>query len=392
MLNIYDIKTFEVPTKLVSGVGSLKKLPELMLEQNINHPLVVTDQGIREAGLLQKVEDLLNENNYNYYIYDKVKANPDVETVDKGYEEFSKNNCDGLIALGGGSSIDTAKGIGVLTKHGGSIIEYECGKKPLQKRITPLIAIPTTAGTGSEGTMWAVITDHERQVKYNVGGPLLAPQIALVDPELHLSLPSNLTAGTGMDALCHAIECYTSHFAQPLTDSVALLAIEYVAKYLRRAVANGEDLEARYYMAEAATLAGISYGSESAGAVHAMTQTLGGIKPEIPHGEAVGALLGPVMLFNWMGEPEKFKRVATALGKNVRGLSTRDGALAAVDAVYELADDIGIPTLQELGVKEEDIPILAEAAEKDPQTIGNPRDINCECYEEIYRYTFELGK
>ncbi|MFO7815255.1 MAG: iron-containing alcohol dehydrogenase [Halanaerobiales bacterium] len=392
MLNIYDIKTFEVPTKLVSGVGSLKKLTELMLEQEISSPLIVTDKGIREAGILEKVEKILVENDYDYHIYDQVTANPDVETVDKGYEVFSNKNCDGLIALGGGSSIDTAKGIGVLTKHGGSIIEYEFGKKPLTKRITPLIAIPTTAGTGSEGTMWAVITDHQRQVKYNVGGPLLAPQIALVDPKLHLSLPPNLTAGTGMDALCHAIECYTSHFAQPLTDSVALLAIEYSAKYLRRAVANGEDLEARYYMAQAATLAGFSYGSESAGAVHAMTQTLGGIKPEIPHGEAVGTLLGPVMLFNWMGEPEKFKRIATALGKNVRGLSTRDGALAAVDAVFELADDIGIPTLQELGVKEEEIPKLAAAAEDDPQTIGNPRDINCECYEEIYRYTFELAE
>ncbi len=392
MLDIYDIKTFEVPTKLVSGVGSLKKLPELMSEQDITNPLIVTDEGIREAGLLEKVEKILTENDHDYYIYDKVTSNPDVETVDKGYEIFFNENCDGLIALGGGSSIDTAKGIGVLTKHGGSIIEYECGKKPLTKRITPLIAIPTTAGTGSEGTMWAVITDHKRQVKYNVGGPLLAPQIALVDPKLHLTLPSNLTAGTGMDALCHAIECYTSHFAQPLTDSVALLAIEYCGNYLRRAVANGTDLEARYYMAQAATLAGFSYGSESAGAVHAMTQTLGGIKPEIPHGEAVGALLGPVMLFNWMGEPEKFKRVATALGKNVRGVSTRDGALTAVDAVFELADDIGIPTLKELGVKEEEIPQLAKAAVKDPQTIGNPRDINSDCYEEIYRYTFELDK
>src|SRR6056297_2232343 len=392
MLNIYDIKTFEMPTKLVSGVGSRKKLNELLKELEISKPLIVTDQGIREVGILDKILKIISKDNFDYQIYDKVSINPDVATVDKGYEFYEDHNCDGIIGLGGGSSIDTAKGIGLLDKHGGSILEYECGKKPLEKRIAPLIAIPTTAGTGSEGTMWAVITDHEREVKYNVGGPLIAPQIALVDPKLHISLPAHITAGTGMDALCHAIECYTSHYAQPLTDSVALLAIEYCAKFLRRAVANGEDIEARYYMALAATLAGFSYGSESAGAVHAMTQTLGGIKPDVPHGAAVGSLLAPVMLYNWMGEPEKFKRIAIAMGKNVRGLTTREAALTAVDAVFDLAEDINIPSLQKLGVKEEDIEKLAVAAENDPQTIGNPRDIDREGYEKIYRYTYQLAE
>lgn len=392
LLDIYSIKTFEIPTKLISGVDSIKKLDEILKDLEITKPLIVTDKGIKEAGLLEKLERLLKDNGYKYSVYDQVIVNPDVATVDKGLEFFNSCNCDGLIALGGGSSIDTAKGIGVINKHGGSILEYEFGKKPLTKRITPLVAIPTTAGTGSEGTMWAVITDHEREVKYNVGGPLIAPQIALVDPKLHISLPAHITAGTGMDALCHAIECYTSHYAQPLTDSVALLAIEYCAKFLRRAVANGEDIEARYYMALAATLAGFSYGSESAGAVHAMTQTLGGIKPDVPHGAAVGSLLAPVMLYNWMGEPEKFKRIAIAMGKNVRGLTTREAALTAVDAVFDLAEDINIPSLQKLGVKEEDIEKLAVAAENDPQTIGNPRDIDREGYEKIYRYTYQLAE
>ncbi len=392
MLNIYDIKTFEMPTKLVSGVGSRKKLNELLKELEISKPLIVTDQGIRKAGILDKILKIISKDNFDYQIYDKVSINPDVATVDKGYEFYEDHNCDGLIGLGGGSSIDTAKGIGLLDKHGGSILDYECGKKPLEKRIAPLLAIPTTAGTGSEGTMWAVITDHKREVKYNVGGPLLAPQIALVDPELHLTLPPHITAGTGMDALCHAIECYTSHFAQPLTDSVALLAIEYCADYLRRAFANGDDLEARYYMAEAATLAGFSYGSESAGAVHAMTQSLGGIKPDIPHGQAVASLLGPVMMYNWMGEPEKFRRIAIALGKNVRGMSTRDAALEAVNAIFELTDDLEIPTLQDFGISKDEIPKLAKAAEEDPQTVGNPRDIDKKGYEDIYRYTYELAE
>jgi len=388
LLDIHQTKSFEMPTKVMTGVGSLKELPQVLEDENISYPLLVTDEGIIEAGILEKVERVLTAASIDYHVYSEVIANPDIATVDRGAEIFADQGCDGLLALGGGSSIDTAKGIGVIATHGGSIKEYEFGKKPLTKRITPLIALPTTAGTGSEVTMWSVITDHERQVKYNVGGPLIAPYVALIDPELHVSMPSHITAGTGMDALAHAIECYTSHYAQPMTDSVALLAIEYCGKYLRRAVANSIDMEARFYMAQAAMLAGLSYGSESAGAVHAMTQSLGGIKPDVPHGAAVGALLAPVMRYNWMGQPAKFKRIAQALGENVWDLTDKKAALIGVEAVQGLADDVGIPSIKELGIKEEEIPLLAKAAEDDPQTIGNPRDVNREAYEEIYRYAY----
>ncbi|MFW6301660.1 MAG: iron-containing alcohol dehydrogenase [Bacillota bacterium] len=377
-----------MPTKVVTGAGSISELPKYLKEEGINRPLIVTDPGIREAGLLEKLEEVLKNADYSYSLYDKVFANPDIELIDQGRDFFQSEDCDGLIALGGGSSIDTAKGIGVIATHGGSILEYEFGRKPLTERITPLIAIPTTAGTGSEVTMWAVVTDHDRQVKYNVGGPLIAPHIALIDPELHMSMPAHITAGTGMDALAHAVECYTSHYAQPMTDSVALLAIEYCGKYLRRAVANSVDLEARYYMAQAAMLAGLSYGSESAGAVHAMTQSLGGIKPDVPHGAAVGTLLAPVMEYNWLGYPEKFKRIAIALGEDVWNMTDRDAALVSVQAVRELAEDINIPNLKELGVEEQEIPELAIAAEEDPQTVGNPRDIDRHSYEEIYYNAF----
>ena len=388
MLDLRKIKSFEMPTKVVAGAGSIAELPKFLEEEGINRPLIITDPGIKDAGLLKKLEEVLKKADYNYALFAEVFANPDVELIDTGRDFFQSENCDGLIALGGGSSIDTAKGIGVIVTHGGSILEYEFGRKPLTERITPLIAIPTTAGTGSEVTMWSVVTDHDRQVKYNVGGPLIAPHIALIDPELHMSMPSHITAGTGMDALAHAVECYTSHYAQPMTDSVALLAIEYCGKYLRRAVANSSDLEARYYMAQAAMLAGLSYGSESAGAVHAMTQSLGGIKPDIPHGAAVGTLLAPVMEYNWLGYPEKFKRIAIALGEDVWNLTDREAALVSVQAVKELAYDINIPTLKELGVKESEIPKLAVAAEEDPQTVGNPRDIDRNSYEEIYYNAF----
>ncbi|MGM0414689.1 MAG: iron-containing alcohol dehydrogenase [Bacillota bacterium] len=377
-----------MPTRVITGAGSIKNLPEYLKEEGITKPLIVTDPGIREAGLLEKLEEVLQKNDYNYALYDEVFANPDIELIDKGRDFFQSEGCDGLIGFGGGSSIDTAKGIGVIETHGGSILEYEFGRKPLTERITPLIAMPTTAGTGSEVTMWAVVTDHDRQVKYNVGGPLIAPHVALIDPEIHMSMPAHITAGTGMDALAHAVECYTSHYAQPMTDSVALLAIEYCGKYLRRAVANSADLEARYYMAQAAMLAGLSYGSESAGAVHAMTQSLGGIKPDVPHGAAVGTLLAPVMEYNWLGYPEKFKRIAIALGEDVWELTDRDAALVSVQAVKELAADINIPGLKDLGVNEEEIPELAVAAEEDPQTVGNPRDIDRHSYEEIYYNAF----
>ncbi|SDL86858.1 iron-containing alcohol dehydrogenase [Halarsenatibacter silvermanii] len=384
MLDIHRIKSFEMPTRIITGVGCRKELVPALEQEEVTKPLIVTDEGIIEAGLLEKITCLLEEKNIEFEVYSEVEANPDIETVDQGCDIFQEKGCDGLIALGGGSSIDTAKGIGVLDQHGGSIKEYEFGQKPLQRRITSLIALPTTAGTGSEVTMWAVITDHEREIKYNVGGPLIAPQVAIVDPELHVSMPAFITAETGMDALCHAIECYTSHYAQPLTDSVALLAIEYCAKYLRRATANSQDLEARYYMAQAATLAGLSYGSESAGAVHAMAQSLAGIKPEIRHGAAVGALLAPVMEYNWLGRPEKFSRIAEAMEENVWDLTNKEAAIAGIEAIRGLVEDIGIPSLRELGITRDEIPELAQAAEDDPQTVGNPRDVDKNSYKEIY--------
>ena len=389
MKDIYDCKTFHTPTRIVSGVGCLDQLPSLLEEERAEYPLIVTDEGVIEAGLVGEIEEILEGAGFNYEIYSGVEPNPSIETVDSGRDYFQEVGCDSLLAVGGGSSIDTAKGIGVIATHGGSIRQYEFGREPITERITPLIAVPTTAGTGSEVTQWAVITDHERQVKYNVGGPLIAAHVALVDPELHVSMPPRLTAGTGMDALCHAVECYTSHYAQPLTDSVALLAIEYCGKYLRRAVANSQDIEARYYMAQAATLAGLSYGSESAGAVHAMTQSLGGIKSEIPHGTAVGVLLAPVMEYNWLGAPEKYKRIAQALGEDVRGLSNREAALRGAEAVEKLAEDIHLPELSELGVSKDEIPKLARAAEEDPQTVGNPRDVDREDYEKIYQLALE---
>jgi choline dehydrogenase len=351
----------------------------------------VTDTGVVKAGLLEPVTASLKEAGLTCAVYDCVVANPPLDCVAGATEMYLKENCDGLIAVGGGSSMDTAKAAGVEIAHGEPVLNYECaeGKKELTKRIPKLTTIPTTAGTGSEVTQWAVITDPAREYKFNVGGPLIAAHLAVVDPELHVSMPPLVTAGTGMDALCHAIECYTCHYAQPVTDAVALLAIEYCAKYLRRAFANGSDIEARYGMAMAALMAGLSYGSESAGAVHAMTQTLGGIVP-VAHGPAVAATLAPVMEYNWMGEPEKYARIAQALGINTHGMSLERASLAAVEYIYELVEELEIPSLEEQGVSPDLIPRLAEEAYKDPQTTGNPRDIDVKGYQQIYLRCFDM--
>jgi len=237
-----------------------------------------------------------------------------------------------------------------------------------------------------------VITDPARKIKFNVGGTaLIGAWVALLDPELTLALPPQVTAGTGMDALAHAIECYTCAYAQPLPDAVALLAMEYVGMYLRVAFAQGSNVEARYKMSQAAMLGALAYGKESAGAAHAMSQSAGGVH-DVPHGALTARLLGPVMEYNYLGEPHKFARIAQALGEDIRGLSVWQAAEKAVAAVYQLTEDVEIPTLQQLGFGEDEIPLLAEIAFKDPQTIGNPRDLSYESYVKIYRRAFELGR
>jgi choline dehydrogenase len=383
--------TFELPTRIDHCVGIVATAGDVAGELGITRALLVTDPGVRGAGVTQPVEAAIEAAGVELVVFDQVVPNPPVALIAKGSALYQERGCDGLIAVGGGSSMDTAKAVGVEVTHDGTILDYEAaeGKQPLQHRIPPLITIPTTGGTGSEVTQWAVITDEDREYKFNTGGPLIAAHVALIDPELQATMPARITAGTGIDAICHAIECYVMHFAQPVTDAVALLAIEYGATYLRRAYASADDLEARYGMAQAAMLGGMAYGSESAGAVHAAAQTLGGIVP-VAHGDAVGALLGPCMEFNWMGDPRRFARVAKAYGVDTHHMSVEAAAVEAVRETFRLVEDIGIPSLEKQGVSPDMIPRLAEAAMADPQTPGNPRDLDVAAYEWIYRRAFAI--
>jgi choline dehydrogenase len=383
------VRAVEVPTRLVHGPGALARLAELQRELRISRPLVVTDPGVAAAGLLEQALGRLDD---GAVVFDEVRPNPDVELVDRAAAVYREAGCDGLLGLGGGSSLDTAKAVGVIATHGGSILDYEYGRAPLVHRLPPLIAVPTTAGTGSEVTLWSVITDHERQVKFNVGGtPLIGPHIAVIDPELMLGLPPAITAATGLDALSHAVECFTCDYHQPFNDAVALHAMELVARWLRVAVADGSNLEARTHMAHAATLGGMSYGTESAGAAHAMSQSAGGVH-DCPHGALTARVLGPVCAYNASAAPDRYARIALALGVDTRGLSEHDAATAGVEEVYRLVEDVGTPTLEELGFSEDEIPLLARIAFEDPQTIGNPRELDVGAYEGIWHTAFERGQ
>jgi choline dehydrogenase len=380
-VQVETVRSVEVPTRIVHGLGALGRLAELTAELGVARPLLVTDRGVEAAGLLERALDVVPD----AVVFADVFPNPDIELVGRARGVYEEAGCDGLVALGGGSPIDTAKAVGVEAVHGGSIVEYEYDHTPITKRIPPLVAIPTTAGTGSEVTLWSVITDHERQIKFNIGGtPLIGAHVAVLDAELTLGLPPAVTAATGMDALSHGIECYTCDYHQPFNDAVALHAIELVGRWLRVAVEDGSNAEARTNMSHAALLGGMSYGTESAGAAHAMSQSAGGVH-DCPHGALTARVLGPVCEYNMVAAPERYARIARALGAEA------DPA-AGVEALYRLTDDVGIPTMEELGFSEDEIPMLARIAFEDPQTIGNPREVDIAAYEELYRNAFSRGK
>lgn len=387
-VTVDTVRAVDVPTRIVHGPGSLAQLGDIVRELGVTRPLLVTDRGISAIGLADEALKRLP----NAILFNSVYPNPDIELVGRASDIYRNEGCDGLVALGGGSSMDTAKSVGVEITHGGSIVDYEYGHTPISHRIPSLVAIPTTSGTGSEVTLWAVITDHKRRIKFNVGGtPLIGAHVALLDPTLTLGLPPAVTAATGMDALSHGIECYTCDYHQPFNDAVALYAIELAGRWLPTAYRDGSNLEARTQMAHAATLGGLAYGTESAGAAHAMSQSAGGIH-DCMHGALTARLLGPVCEFNASAAPDMYARIGVALGVNTSGLSTMDAAMAGVDAVYRLTEEVDIPRMEEMGFSEDEIPLLARMAYDDPQTIGNPRPATAADYGEIYRNAFRRGK
>jgi alcohol dehydrogenase len=376
---------FYGPPITLMGIGAHKELGSRIKTLGARKPLIVTDKGITKTGLTKQIADLIKrDTGLEPVIFDETVPNPTDKNVHDGVEVFKKNGCDMIITIGGGSPHDCGKGIGLVAANGGSIKDYE-GVDKSTKPMPPFIAINTTAGTGSELTRFCIITDTDRKVKMAIVDWRVTPTIAINDPLLMAGMPPALTASTGMDALTHAFEAYVSTIATPVTDACALKAIELISQNLRAAVANGGDMVARDNMAYAEYLAGMAFNNASLGHVHAMAHQLGGFY-DLPHGVCNAILLPHVERFNMIAKIDRFVDIARAMGEKVDGLSPRDAAEKAIDAIKALSKDIGIPSgLSELGVKEKDLRTMAENAQKDACGLTNPRCPSLEDVINIYK-------
>ena len=369
---------FFIPSVTLIGIGAHKEIPAKIKALGGSKPLVVTDKGITGAGITKQITDLLDGADMEYVVYDDTIPNPTDENVHAGVKIYEDNKCDSLITLGGGSSHDCGKGVGLVVANGGKIHDYE-GVDKSTKPMPPYVAVNTTAGTASEMTRFCIITDTSRKVKMAIVDWRVTPGIALDDPLLMMGMPPALTAATGMDALTHAVEAYVSTIATPMTDSAAEKAIELIAQHLRPAVANGGDIVAREGMCFAQYLAGMAFNNASLGHVHAMAHQLGGFY-DLPHGECNAILLPHVSKFNLIAKLDRFVKIAELMGENVEGLSTRDAAELALSAIKTLSTDVGIPEgLVALGkrygkdVQEKDIDTMTGNAQKDACGFTNPR-------------------
>ena len=369
------------------GAGAIENIAAEAKNRGFTKALIVTDKDLVKFNVVKKVTDLLDKEGLAYEIYDEVKANPTVAIVKRGVEVFRASGADYLIAIGGGSPIDTSKGIGIIINNPefSDVVSLE-GVAPTKNPCVPIIAVPTTAGTAAEVTINYVITDEEKKRKFVCVDPHDIPIVAVVDSDMMSSMPKGLTASTGMDALTHAIEGYTTLAAWELTDMMHLKAIEIISRSLRSAVAN--EPKGREDMALGQYVAGMGFSNVGLGVVHGMAHPLGAFY-DTPHGIANAVLLPYVMEYNAPYTGEKFRDIAKAMGVDVKGMSQEEYRKAAVDAVRQLSKDVGIPEkLHEIGVKEEDLQALAEAAMADVCTGGNPRPCTVESILEIYKKAF----
>lgn len=370
--------------------GSLKKMNQEVQAAGFKKALIVTDKELVKIGLVNKLTSLLDEGGIEYSIFDETQPNPTVGNVESGLELLKQSNCDFVISFGGGSPHDCAKGIALVATNGGNIKDYE-GLDQSKKPQLPLVAVNTTAGTASEMTRFAIITDEARHIKMAIVDKNTTPVIAVNDALLMMDMPKSLTAATGMDALTHAIEAYVSTIATPITDACALKAIELIAANLRKVVGDGHDEEARDAMAYAAEyLAGMAFNSASLGYVHAMAHQLGGFY-DLPHGVCNAVLLPHVQAYNKTAVSKKLVAVAVAMGESIEGLGEQEAADLCISAIKRLSSDVNIPSgLQELGVKEEDFDTLATNALKDACGLTNPIQASHEDIVSIYRSAYKL--
>lgn len=346
-----------MPTKVIHGVGAGKNLGDICKNMGAQKIFILTGPKIVKTDVIKIITEGLEASNMPYEIYSDIPGEPSVESADKTAQILRESKADLVVAVGGGSPMDTAKVICMLQTNEGSIREYLFGgTRTVTNPCMPLICVPTTAGSGSEMTAAAVIADNQKKIKLSVVHDYLLPKLALIDPLLQTGMPANVTAATGMDALTHAIESYVSLNASPLSDMCGLYAIGTIGKNLRIAVSDGNNLEARSNMAVASSIAAVAYLNGGLGVVHGISQAMGGVA-HVSHGEGNALILPYAMERNLIGNLEKFKNIAVALGENIDGLSLREAAEMSVKAVFELAEDVGTPLkLSEVGVTREHFP------------------------------------
>ena len=368
---------FMLPNRMIFGAGAAKRVGKEAAKMGMKRPLLVTDPGLGECGIAARVQATLEESGLDVTVFSGVVANPDDACVGAGIDSYSQSSADGLVALGGGSAMDTAKAIGLMKTHPAPLAQYDGavgGMARIQDRLPPLIAIPTTAGTGSEVSSFAVITDTSRKMKLALGSPFLIPPLALVDPALTLGLPREITINTGVDALTHLVEGYVSTVENPLADRLALYGLELIGEHLRSVVADPSDLDGRTNVMMASTTGALVYNQKFLGMNHSMAHALSAVSG-MAHGLANGLVLPATIRFNLPSARDQYAEVGRALGGN-----------DAVAEVERLLDDIGMtPGLGNRGIRKEDIGVLATKAFEDPSHGTNPKQpVTREDFERLF--------
>jgi len=396
-MNFLRAYQFCAPRHITFGLGCTGQVGERAREYGAQRALLVTDRGFQPLGIIEPISRSLSKAGIEPIIYDAVVTEPTTEHVEEGFQIYRESGCDLVVGLGGGSCLDAAKSIAVLATNGGRIQDYE-GREKVRKGKAPLMAVPTTAGTGSEVSRGAVITDKQRNVKFIVWSSKIVPDEAFEDPLLTVSMPPSITISSGMDALTHAIEGYISlreanlgYGPPPLLHYMALPAIELISHNLRQAWANGRDVEARSNMMLGQLLAGFTFANSGTALAHGMARPLGAYF-HIPHGLANAVVLPHVMEFTWVAVPDKFAKIAQAMGEETANLSIFAAAQKAVEAVQKLCADIRVPKLRDLGIREEELQKVVVQMARDGIASGtpgvNPRPVTEKEMVELFNRAF----
>jgi alcohol dehydrogenase len=378
----YELRKFVAP-EFVFGVGALSLVGRYAKNLGGSNVLLVSDDGVMKAGWTEKVIRALGEEGIAYSVFSSLTPNPKASEIMAGALAYQENDCNIIISVGGGSVIDCAKGVGIVSNNHKNILEFE-GVDRIPVPGPPLICIPTTAGSSADVSQFAIITNEEEKVKISIISKALVPDVALIDPVTTLTMPQELTAYTGIDAFTHGVEAYVSNASSPITDMFALEAIRLTSSNLPSTMADQDNMELRTNMMLGSLCAGLAFSNASLGAAHAMAHSLGGFL-DLPHGESDAILLRGVIEFNYNAAVDRYERIGEAMGLNLKGMSGTDKRSTVIEAIINLERRSGInKTLGQIGVRKKDIPVLAKKAMKDVCIVTNPRQISQKDIEDIY--------